>query len=617
MFSGNFMKQDTYTIEFKGTTYPLLYVTEVTYANELLERLNNQAVELTSIDTETEALPKYRNVFEAALKPQLSKVRLLQVFTGRTVIVFDIGHLKEPGIFTEYLERGRFIGHHSVYDLQFFYRYFIIKSCNIGCTMLAAKLLFHALRPTDDGLSASLKNLSEQILKVPVIKEMGASDWSVPELTWEQIEYAGFDAIYTYFLAKELSKKIEKYGLFRIYNLYKEAQHPIAKMQLNGIKLDVDSHRDLIVTWRAELFKARKEVQALTGLKYLTSTTLGGWLEKTLPSETLAIWPRTEKTKRLKTDSHVFADFSYLDIVKPFSEFKKRETLCTSFGNNLINQVSPETNRLHAQYKLAGARTGRLSCANPNLQQLPRDNSVRKNFISGEDNVFVCADYSQIELRVAAELSRDSAMLQAYRDDVDLHKLTASLITKKSIKDVTKEDRQMAKAFNFGLLFGLGAKKFVHYAKKSYGAELTNREATGGVETFRRTYSGYRRWQLAQAAGVLGREYVETPCGKRRSLDIDNSYGASMNTPIQGGASECMLYALVRLNKMFTSSDKDVRIVNCVHDEIMVECPPKDVSWIKSNIEEAMELGFLDVFPSGITRGLCECKSGINWAEAK
>jgi DNA polymerase I-like protein with 3'-5' exonuclease and polymerase domains len=541
---------------------------------------------------------------------------LLQLYTGRTAIVFDIFQIGETGIFKSFLEEGKFVGHNSLFDLQYLYKQFGAQHVDIGCTYLAAKLIFHATTATDAGLSASLRSLVNALFKTEILKEMQTSDWTVSELTWEQIEYSALDAITTYRLAEKLAPKIVKFGLERIYKLYRDAQHPLARLQLNGIKLDADKHRDLIVDWRAKLYTARKELTVLTGLTSITPTTLATYLEESLPKETLAVWPRTE-TGKLATDSHVFAEFDYLPIVKPFAEFQKREKLCTSFGNSLLEQINPATGRLHARYRLAGARTGRLSCSDPNLQQLPRDNKVRENFIPEDGRLFVCADYSQIELRVAAEVSRDETMLRAYRDGIDLHKLTASLISKKKIQDVTKEDRQKAKAFNFGLLFGLGAKKFSHYAKKSYGAEVSQEEANAGVKAFRETYYGYREWQLNQSSSALETGFCTTPCGKRRCLDRDNSYGASMNTPIQGGAAECMLYALIRLNNLFTSSHSTAKITNNVHDEILVECDPKDKNQVSAWVEEAMELGFLDVFPKGIVRGISECKSGNSWGAAK
>jgi DNA polymerase I-like protein with 3'-5' exonuclease and polymerase domains len=610
------VKSGKYETTFLGTTYPIYYVTDKTEAISYIQKLLAQPDEVYVIDTETEALPQYKNIYQAALSPHLAVTRLVQIFTGRSVFVFDIKLIGSFKIFTELLETKRWINHNSIFDLGFFYKYFGIKHMDFGCTYLAARLISHATVPTDAGLSLSLGSLVSSLFKTEMVKTMGVSDWSVPELTFEQLEYSANDTVGTYQLANKLAPKIAHYGLTRVYKLYKEAQHPLSKMHLNGIKLDVPKHRKLIEVWRAELAESRKDLVRITGLDEITHPSIVGYLEKTLPSDVLALWPRTE-TGKLQTDTHAFTEFADLPIVKPFSRFSKSKTLCSSFGDTLIKLVNPATGRLHSQFRLAGARTGRLSCSGPNIQQQPRDKAVRDNYIPEAGHMFVCADYSQIELRCAAEVSQDEVMLKAYRDGVDLHRLTASLISKKRIEDVTKEDRQRAKAFNFGLLFGLGAKKFSHYAKKSYGANVSSEEATAGVATFRETYYGYREWQLSQTESALNAGFCSTPCGKRRCLDHDNSYGPSMNTPIQGAAAECMLSALVRLNNLFTDTNITAKIILNVHDEVLVECLPADANKVKAAVEGAMELGFLDVFPDGIVRGICECKSGKSWGDAK
>lgn len=621
------MKPGKYKTTFLGTEIPVLYVTDRAEAEELAGRLVAQfdsgETGLAAIDTETEALPEYRSKTQSALSPHLSKVRLIQIFTGRSAIVFDCKHIGENRLFTELLERGRWVGHNSVFDLQYFYKWFGVKSCNIGCTMLCAKLLFHAKCPTDTGLSASLRNLVNVVFKQEILKEMQTSDWSMPELTWEQVEYSALDAITTYFLAEKLAPQIVSYGLQRIYKLYKDAQHPICKMQLNGLKLDCDKHRDMIVGWRDEMYRAKKELTAITGISRITPHTLAKYLEGALPKDVLDIWPRTEEGK-LETNAHVFADFDYLDIVKPFLEFQKREKLCTAFGNKLIEQVNPATGRLHAGYKLAGARTGRLSCATPNLQQLPRDKSVRSNFIPERDSVFICADYSQIEIRVGAELSRDPTMLAAYKDGKDLHAITAKAVSHLSDKEwealpeaERKAKRQAGKSFNFGLMFGLGANSYKHYAKKSYGVDVTEEEADQGVKAWRKLYSTYRKWHMERVKESESQGYVTTPCGKRRCLAPEDCWGASANTPIQGGACECMLHSIVDIQKAIDVSNFPYKIVNCVHDEVLVEVPKDRVEHAKKMIEYSMQYGFLEVFPNGITRGIVDAHSGPSWGEAK
>ncbi len=207
-------------------------------------------------------------------------------------------------------------------------------------------------------------------------------------------------------------------------------------------------------------------------------------------------------------------------------------------------------------------------------------------------------------------------MLRAYKNGIDLHSLTASQISKKSLKDVTKEDRQRAKALNFGLLFGLGARKLSHYAKKSYGVTIEASEASETVRAWRELYGGYASWQQEQVRKAGSSFEVRTPFGKLRKLPSDNTYGTSMNTPVQGGAAEVMLHALCRLKDTFDGYP-GIKVVNCVHDEILVEVPLGYEEDVKRMIEKEMTLAYLDVFPSGITNKLVDAHVGKTWAESK
>lgn len=621
------MKESSFNVTFRGKKYPAHYVKTVSQAELFLKELMLKEV-LFGIDTETEPIPEYKNHAYAGLSPHLSVVRLLQVFDGEAAYIFDLRHLMDAGasyeIFKQFLETKRFVAHNATFELSFFRYWFGVRRMNITCTMLIAKLLFHATYPTDEGLSGSLANLAKALLEVDVLKGMQISDWSENELTFEQVEYAALDPLITLKLAERIAPGLEKFGLERIYKLIKAAQHPIVSMQLNGFGLDKNVHEGNIVYWREALYTAKKKVLKATGLSDLTSAKMSDWLAQNLDKEIVEFWPKTPGGK-LSTDSNAFVEFSYLPIVEPFAEFQKKKILCSTFGQTLIDSCNPVTGRLHANFKLCGARTGRLSCTKPNLQNLPRspdkrkhpnEPDIRESFRASSGRTFICADYSQIELRVAAELSRDVAMLEAYAAGIDLHELTASKIMHKPLHDVTKSDRQLAKAFNFGLLFGLGAQKFSHYAKKSYGVDVSNEDAKSSIKIFRQTYAGYREWQLEQADRASQTFECRTPCGKLRRLPEDNTFGNSMNTPVQGGAAEVMLHALVHLDKNLENFD-EIKLVNCVHDEIILEAKKGFEGEAQGIVENCMIQGYLDVFPGGITNGLVEAKSGSTWADAK
>ena len=928
------MLEDFTVTNFVGLTFPVKYVTQPHIAAAVLIRLRELDVPFYGVDTETMALPKYKHYPQAALDPHLSKIRLIQLYTGKSVVIFDllkIGCHCNP-IFKQFFNSNKFVAHNALFDMKFLMLEFNLKRIDLGCSYLMWKIIAHATRPDDAGLKASLKVLSEKILSLPIRKELQVSDWSEPELTYEQLEYAAGDPVCCYLLAEKFIEAVKNLGSLKYYKLCKAAQIPIARMELQGLGFNSVKHVELIDKWREELYLAKKKVISSTKLDKVTPHSIAAYFEEHLSKQLLGVWPRTEEGK-LMCDAHTLMDFYDCDpVVKPFAEVQKKEKLTTSFGMTLQSQINPETKRLHSRYNLCGARTGRLSCSSPNIQQLPRDKEVRNLFKADNDNTLVCADYSQIELRVGAELAQDKAMLASYRKGIDLHTLTASIVGHKPIEAVTKEDRQKAKACfdgatevltkkgwvrfdkyrneevaqvtftsnfgeryneqaainfvqplgykkfknkallqykdrnvdlvcspdhevvfidgqgrlrkeqicnapikyipawgkyhhgsmlpedwvrflvmvqadgclkgtgrsvrfqfqkefkilrcrallqrlgvayteskvknrdktatvfyvskckrlclqwmtvnkeiswrwlheldgniildelkywdasvltwgrsriqyrstvfktleilqtiaclnnshatitnkrytgyssnlcwtlslrtigfnghrvsvkkkqlkpatvycvqvpagnlvirrskkvmisgncNFGLMFGLGPRKFKTYAKHSYQVDISQKEAEAFIADWRTMYSGYREWQLRQPELAAKNGVVRTPMGKVRMLSQDNAYGASMNTPVQGGACECMLAALIGIQADLDLNQLKGKLCSTVHDEVLVECPEEEVPIVEEIIKEQMKAGFKFVFPEGVTRGICEVGNGKTWGEAK
>lgn len=592
--------------------YRCHYIKDESSSRSILKELGQRTDRLLGIDAETAPNPGYETYPKAALSPHLSSIRLLQICDGKNSVVFDLRHL-DAQLFIPFLEKNRFIGHNSIFDLQYFIK-LGVKNMNIGCTLLLAKLIMHATRPVD--ISLSLEALTENVLGIKALKKVQNSDWGNEVLTREQIEYAALDPIYTLLLAEKLAPGLTKYGLERVYRLYKDVQHPVAHMQLNGLLLDSKAHKENIAKWREEHHEAKMDVLKFTGLQKLTGHTLAKWLEENLPKEDLNQWPKTEKGK-LKTDSHAFADFSHLPIAEKYEKYQKLDKLLSSFGDKLLSHINPATGRIHASYRISGARTGRMSCSDPNLQQLPRDEAVRNIFVALEDYVIICADFSMIELRVLAEISKDTAMLKAFKDGIDLHTLTASKLLRIPLSKVEKSHRQHAKAFNFGLIFGLGPKSFVHYSKKMYGLETTFEKAQEDIDVWKTLYSGVKAWQLSQSNLCGEKLWAKTVCGKRVRLTSDNYYGTGLNVPVQGSAAEVMLHSLIILQSQLRGKLSEIKIINCVHDEISITCPKYMEKGAKVLLESSMEAGFLSVFPRGCVNKLVEAKIGTSWGEAK
>lgn len=577
---------------------------------------------LFGVDVETERLPEWFHLPEAALSPHLSKVRLLQICYGRAVYIFDLKYIEDYTIFVWFLSSRRLVAHYALFELMRF-KQWGVTNCNIACTKILAMLISQAYYPTDIGLKYDLESLIEKWFETKVVKVEGKSDWAIPELTFEQIRYAALDAVFTLKLAEKLSHGIPKYGLERIYKLMKDVQHPIASMQLNGIGFDLEHHRAIIPIWKDAVYKAKQEAMKITGLVKLTPTTLSNWLEDNLTPEQKNDWPKTP-TKKLSTSSTTFSEFDFLPVIKPFTTYQKKATLCSGFGQKLINFVNPKTKRVHGSLNICGARTGRFSSSKPNMQNCPRSPSeelkalgepdVRESFIAAKGNLIICADYSMIEIRVGAEQSRDVEMLKAFRNGIDLHKLTASIVSRIPLAKVTKEQRQSGKALNFGLMFGLGATKYAQYAKKNYGVVLTAKQAMRDVAAWHELYYGYTEWQQEIADKAKASLKCVTPCGKLRALTEDKCYGSAMNQGPQGGACEVLSHALVRLDR---EQNRNFKLINTVHDEICSEVLESKVEKYCHVVERCMIEGFLDVFPSGIAKGLVSIGYGKSWADAK
>jgi DNA polymerase-1 len=290
----------------------------------------------------------------------------------------------------------------------------------------------------------------------------------------------------------------------------------------------------------------------------------------------------------------------------------------TSFGDRYAAHINPATGRIHASFAIGGTDTGRLACRNPNIQNPPKESDFRALFAASDGRVMVVADYSQIELRVMALVAQEKTMLAAYRQGIDLHRKTVAALTGVPLDAVTKAQRQLAKAVNFGLLFGQGAAGLAKYAKTQYGVDMSIKQAEQYRQAFFDTYPGLRRWQRRTAELAEASHSIKTPSGRVRTFKRKRGksyYTAFLNTPVQGGAAEVMLAALAALDRRLKGLD--AKLVNVVHDEIVLDVAADQAQAAKTAVEEAMVEGMLSVFPRADCNGLVEAHSGCNWAEAK
>lgn len=286
--------------------------------------------------------------------------------------------------------------------------------------------------------------------------------------------------------------------------------------------------------------------------------------------------------------------------VRSLLAYRTVAKLISSCGELFPRYVHPDTGRIHARYHQIGARTGRMSCSEPNMQQVPRIAAIRACFQAPAENVLITADYSQIELRVAAALSGDERMLRAYGAKEDLHRLTASLISNTPISKVSTEQRQAAKAVNFGLLYAMGAPGLARYAEAQYGVRLSVEQAEAFRQRFFQAYSGLRRWHDA-ARDLLQRTQgeaveVRSAAGRRYVFGPGDRLTSLLNSPVQGSAADIMKRAMYRVHHALRPLRG--RIIGVIHDELLVEVPEAYGKEAAEVVQKEMEAAGAEFFPS-------------------
>ena len=595
----------------------------VTTAEEILRRHNistrhimdrPQAVEavacilltfdgILGIDIETSKMPSFSNHEKAGLDPHLSRIRLIQVYTGSDIYVFDIyatGLEPLAPIFSLPM-----VAHNAVFELKHLI-HAGIPPPDIDCTMLMANAI--------SGRLPSLEDLVKERFGLSISKAPQNSDWDAPVLSEEQLDYAALDAVLTLWLYTNMAGNM-KTDQMQVYQLMKEAQTAVAKLELNGFCFDVVGHVELMADWTEKLERAEQDTRRLLGSEINLSSPkqIATWLDNHLDTSIKTTWPRTA-SGQLSTDADTLAQYSDHPLVTPLLRYRETGKLLSTYGESFSAHVNPLTGRIHANFRIGGAATGRFTCSSPNIQNPPRDKSFRSLFTAAPGKILVIADYNQIELRVAALLSKDSVLLATFEKGEDLHRKTASALTGIPMNTVTKEQRQMAKAVNFGLLYGQRAKGLRQYAKSAYGVNMTEQQAISARRSFFNSYSGLAAWQRNHG----GLTYAFTPSGRYRNLTTSNGtirYTEAINTPIQGGAAEVLLAALSILDRQLDGLD--AKLVNIVHDEVVVETSPDSLVQSIEAVEKSMIQGMLAIFPNASTKNLVEVKIGGSWGEGK
>jgi len=585
----------------------------------------------------------------AALNPFRAEIRLLQVAAqiGDRVVVLVIDLRRVP-LGSPALARVwncRLIGHNISFDAKVLAANRVrIADVNLIDTMLMAGLTLRGVEDIrrEGSRRPSLENAVREALGLELPKQSQLSHWSRDQLTQEQIAYAALDAVFALKLAAKLAQPVTalskgpdgKTPLGRLC----AAIGPVARMELAGITPDREALAKQVSTWDEELTTLQHEIAAKLGITNPSSasqvaTWLGRELERlraTKSTNLASSWPRTStgclstKAKRL---ARLIDDLPAADLLVRFSRLKK---LHSNFGLKLLDSINPHTGRLHGSFQIAGAKSGRFASSKPNLQNIPRAEEIRAVFIAPPGKQLVVADYSQLELRVMAYIANDRAMTEAYRNGGDLHAVTAAIMLRiapdqfDANQPAHKEARQKAKAINFGVIYGSGARGLKEFARDAYNVQITLQEARTLIGRFFVRFRGVARYQREQEARTKRTQTVSTVGGRvyRFSWEPGGEYSRNLalNLPIQGTAAEIAIEALIRIDaRLRAELPGRAQLVLQVHDEFVVEVEDEEtvVSAAKRILEQAMIAAFAALLPGAPTRELVTAHCGSTWAAAK
>jgi DNA polymerase-1 len=512
------------------------------------------------------------------LNPRTDRVRLLSLNTdtidgGTFTYLIDCAAV-DPSPLWEPLAGKELTAHNAAFDLAFLSRLGFVPGV-VHDTMLMARALAAG---GPDFHHCKLKDCARRELGLDLDKSYQREDWSGP-LSAEMLAYAAQDALAHRRLYEALLPKVRQAGLMEVVRIEERALPAFVWLGMSGAPFDR-------AAWQALADDARREAAELARRLDEAAPARPGYLD-TLGAWT---WDSPQQVKRAfeaagrpveNTDDETLAgiDHPLADLLRQYRAATKR---AGTYGEDWRLHVA-EDGRIYASWNQLGTVAGRTSCSDPNLQQVPRDRRYRRCFAAPPGRVLVKADYSQLQLRIAAKVSGDRAMLAAYRAGEDLHTLTARQITGK--EDVTRDDRQLAKAVNFGLLFGLGAKGLRGYARSNYGLDLTAEQAAQYRRSFFAAYPGLERWH--RTAGNSRAKECRTRAGRRRLLDDKTPYTHRLNTPVQGTEADGAKLAMAFLWERRGQAPGAFPVL-FGHDEIVVECAADQADAVKGWLTGAM-----------------------------
>lgn len=512
------------------------------------------------------------------------------------------------------------IGHNIKYDIQVLRKYGIAVAGTLFDSMLAHYLLRPDMRHNMDLLAETYL----QYLPVSIetlIGKKGKEQRTMRQLPPEDVyEYACEDADITLQLSNLFAPMLQEEGVRKLFD---EIEMPLVQvltdMELAGICLDTGALVQFSAQLEKDLLELQEGIFKDAGVEFNISSPkqLGEILYEHLK---IVEKPKKTKTGQYSTSEDTISRLMNTHpIIEKILDFRQLNKLKSTYVDTLPGMVNPLTNRVHTSFNQAVAATGRLSSNNPNLQNIPirsqRGKEVRKAFVPSEGNfILLAADYSQIELRIIAQLSGDEGMMQAFKIGEDIHSATASKVYDIPLAEVTADMRRNAKMVNFGIIYGISAFGL------SQRLNISRGEAAEIIESYFNKYPGIKSFMDKSIEFARENEYVETIMGRRRYLRDINSRNATVrgfaernaiNAPIQGSAADMIKIAMINIHAEMAKAKLRSKMLLQVHDELVFDAHKDELDMLKPLIEAGMKNAIKMEVPIEV-----EMDTGINWLEA-
>ena len=517
-------------------------------------------------------------------------------------------------------ENVRKIGQNIKYDMLMLRHYDIEVKGAIYDTMIAHYLIQPELRHNLDYLCETYLGY-QKVETVSLIGKKGKKQVSMRQVPLEKLkDYACEDADLTWQLKQAIDPDLDKTG---VRSVFEEIEMPLipvlTDMEMAGVSLNTEELKLYAEKLRLQIIELEKEIIELAGETFNLSSPkqLGPILFEKLKIDSKG---KKTKTKQYSTAEEVLSKLvDKHPIIPKILEFRGLKKLLSTYVEALPLLINAKTGKLHTSYNQAIAATGRLSSTNPNLQNIPiRDangREIRKAFTASDENhLFLSADYSQIELRIMAALSKDEQMIEAFRHNQDVHAITASKIYKVPLEEVTSDMRRKAKTANFGIIYGISVFGL------SERLAIPRAEAKELIDGYFENFGRVKEFMDESIQIARDQGYVETIKGRRRYLNDINSANAvvrgvaernAINAPIQGSAADIIKLAMINIWQELRKQKLQAKMILQVHDELNFDVPKAELDQVKKIVKEQMEHAVDINLPLTV-----EMNAAINWLEA-